>query len=273
MTLHMMRFVALYEMRNLTETIEIANNSAQLKASHSSSKLLILSILAGMFIAFGAIFYLNITSYGGNIGAMKILGGLGFSLGLILVVIAGAELFTGNNLLIVALLNKKITFRQLMKNWTIVYLGNFFGSVLIAAIFYGTNQHLGLEGELSALGFRAQNIAIAKMSVSIDAIFFRAILCNTLVCLAVWMAMVAKSFSGKVLGIIFPIAGFVAMGFEHCIANMFFIPYGLMTLGSEVSGIGYYSMMTSNIMPVTLGNMVGGVLFVALPYWYVSKKS
>lgn len=259
-------------MRKLSETIEIANDAAQIKASHTNSKLFVLSILAGMFIAFGAIFYLNITSYGGNTGVMKLLGGLGFSLGLILVVIAGAELFTGNNLLVVALLNRKISFKQLMKNWTIVYFGNFLGSVLIAGIFYGTNHHLNISGDLSALGARAQDIAISKISIPIYAIIFRAILCNTLVCLAVWMAMVAKSFSGKVLGIIFPIAGFVAMGFEHCIANMFFIPYGLMLLNTNSSDFGIFEMMTTNILPVTFGNIIGGVLFVGLPYWFVSKK-
>jgi formate/nitrite transporter len=258
--------------KNIQELTQLLNLTILKKADYRFLPLFLLAIMAGIYIALGASFYTVATS-GTELTAMtKLIGGGVFSLGLILVVIAGAELFTGNNLMVIGLMNKKITFKQLLRNWTIVYLGNLLGSLIIAALMFYSELYLN-----SSLGERALNIASMKVNLDFTPAFIRAILCNILVCLAVWLAMVAKSFSGKVLGIIFPISGFVAMGFEHSVANMFFIPIGIFLKLQSTSLSSNYSQLDltgffNNLIPVTLGNIVGGVVFVALVYGYLYRE-
>lgn len=270
-------------MRNSKELIELANKSGQRKATIKNSKLFALGIMAGMFIAFGAIFFTTVTSYGGNPGALKLMGGVVFSLGLILVVLAGAELFTGNNLMVISLLNKKIKFRDLCRNWLIVYVGNFVGSILIVVLMFATKQYLQDE---SVIGLKAINIASAKVNLDFSTAFVRAILCNILVCLAIWLTMIAKSIPGKILGIIFPIAAFVAIGYEHSVANMYFVPMGIMikklaplsfwnqisSNSSAYSNLEVSNFLINNLIPVTMGNIVGGVFFVGVIYWFIYKE-
>jgi len=270
-------------MRNIKELIEVVNSTGQRKAQLSSSKLFLLGVLAGMYIAFGAIFFTTVTSYGGHPGAIKLLGGLVFSLGLVLVVLAGAELFTGNNLMVISYLNKRINLKSILKNWFIVYVGNFIGSIIIVFLMFMTKQYLQDD---SVIGERALSIAHSKVQLDFSTAFVRAILCNILVCLAVWLTMVAKNISGKVLGILFPISAFVALGFEHSVANMYFIPMGIIikklapvefwnnisTSGLSFSQLNFNNFLVDNLIPVTLGNIVGGVVFVGLIYWFIHKE-
>jgi formate/nitrite transporter len=260
-------------MRNINEFGELIHNSGIKKTKYTSQLLLILSIQAGMYIAFGGIFYTLVTSYGGHPALIKVLGGIVFSLGLILVVVGGSELFTGNNLMVIPYLNKKISFKALLRNWSIVYLGNFIGSLLIVTVMYFTGLFFDNNGHLA---LRALEIAEYKVSISFWSCFTRAILCNILVCLALWSAMMAKTLQGKVIGILFPITAFVALGFEHSIANMYFIPTGLLLkitggFGNGFESINFISMF-ENLIPVTLGNIVGGVFFVAVAYWAIHKE-
>lgn len=270
-------------MRNIIELMEIANSTGVKKANTQASKLFVMGLMAGMYIAFGAVFFTTVTSYGGHEGAIRVLGGVVFSLGIILVVLAGAELFTGNNLMVISFLNKKIRITSLFKNWSLVYFGNFLGSILMVFLMFLSGQYLQDEG---AIGGRVLNIAQMKVSLGFSTLFTRAILCNILVCLAIWLSMVAKTIPGKVLGIIFPISGFVAIGFEHCVANMFFIPMGIIVKKFapmsfwEVSGLNhnnfnnleFFDFFNQNLIPVTLGNLVGGVFFVGFLYWYVHRE-
>lgn len=238
----------------------------------------ILSILAGAFISLGGIYFTFATS---QIIVTKpftqILGGLVFSLGLILVVVAGAELFTGNNLSIMSLLSKKITTKKMLKNWLIVYTGNFVGSTLTAGVLYMSKAWTANNYDF---GIRAIVIASHKVNLGFVDAFFLGILCNSLVCLAIWLAASAKTVSGKILAIIFPISAFVALGFEHSVANMYFLSFALMikddpfllsaihTAGITVdtSNIDFTGLL-NNIVPVTLGNIVGGSVFVGVIYW------
>jgi len=223
----------------------------------------VLAVLAGAFIAFGAAFFtVVITDSGLGYGPARMLGGVAFSTGLILVIIGGAELFTGNNLIVMAWADRKVTHTQLLRNWSIVYLGNFIGSI-------GTALLVGLSGlfflDDGAVGRTAIGIADAKLSLSLSEAFFRGILCNTLVCLAVWLCFSARTVVGKVTAIIFPISAFVALGFEHSVANMYLFPAAYFA-GSENVTI---SGMLGNLIPVTIGNIIGGSGFVALVYWIV----
>ncbi len=270
-------------MRTTDELIALANTAGEKKAKYTFAKLLALGYMAGIYIAFGAIFFTTVTSYGGNPGAVKLMGGLVFSLGLVLVVLAGAELFTGNNLMVVALLNKRISFKDLLRNWSIVYLGNFLGSLLIVVMMFLTKQYLQ---EDSIIGSRIINIASSKVSMDFTTVFVKAILCNILVCLAVWLTMVAKTISGKVLGIIFPISAFVSIGYEHSVANMYFVPIGILikkyapitfwndlnTTSASFAHLNTNTFLMNNLLPVTLGNIIGGVFFVGATYWFIHKE-
>lgn len=222
-----------------------------------------LSVLAGAFIAFGAAFFtVVITDSGLGFGPARMLGGIAFSTGLILVIVGGAELFTGNNLIAMAWADRKITHIQLLRNWSIVYAGNFVGSLSTALL-------ISLSGLFSlhdgAVGVTAIGIADAKLSLSLSEAFFRGILCNTLVCLAVWLCFSARTVVGKVIAIILPISAFVALGFEHSVANMYLLPAAYLA-GSENVTIGG---MLANLIPVTVGNVIGGSGCVALVYWVV----
>jgi formate/nitrite transporter len=253
------------------------------KAGGKAMNLFILGILAGAYIGFAA--HLATTIATGSFewyGAKKFLTGAVFSFGLMLVIIPGSELWTGNNLMVVSLLEKRITFADMMRNWLIVYAGNFVGSVMLA-FFIAKSSGL-LDG---AVGATAIKIAATKLTASPEgldhnyAYFFRAMGCNWLVCLAVMMALAAKDIAGKIIGIFFPIMAFVASGFEHSIANMYFIPAGIFakSFSSAVSLSGvspeylailnWSDMWMNNIITVTMGNFVGGTLFVGVVYWWL----
>ncbi|MBS3765448.1 formate/nitrite transporter family protein [Candidatus Bipolaricaulota bacterium] len=243
------------------------------KVRSSRLETFVLGILAGAFIGLGAVFYtITTTNPGLGFGPTRLLGGFVFSLGLILVVIAGAELFTGNNLISVAAFTGRVSTGEVVKNWAWVYPANFIGALLVAGLIYGSGVWEFAGGEVGA---KMIGIAAGKTSLAPLALFTRAILCNFLVCLAVWMAAGANSISGKVMAMVFPIAGFVAMGFEHSIANMYFIPMGIFLQGNAeiVSLLGSSFPTLSwtgffyNLGWVTFGNIIGGCLFVGVPYY------
>jgi formate/nitrite transporter len=232
---------------------------------------LALAILAGAFIALGAAFYTLVTFDSGDMpaGLMKMLGGLSFCLGLILVVVAGAELFTGNNLIVMAYVDKQVTLKQLLKNWSIVYIGNFIGALGILVFIVLSGHWQTADGHLAE---KVVAIASGKVSLSWSEAFFRGVLCNILVCLAVWLCFAGRTVVDKVLAILFPVTAFVAMGFEHCVANMYFIPAGIMAQTAEMastSSLNWISFFSQNLLPVTLGNMLGGSVFVGLFYWFI----
>ena len=239
------------------------------KASFNILKTLLLGFFAGMYIALGAIFFISITAYGGNPGLVQFAGGIGFSLGLILVVIGGAELFTGNNLMVMGLPDRRLTLLSLLKNWLFSYIGNFIGALLVVLLVYLSYQQNVGDGQI---GERILTIAQGKLTLGFSTAFFRGILCNMLVCLAIWISSASDSVSGKILAIIFPISAFVAMGFEHSVANMFFIPMGLVVKGSLIEPFTIGHFLLYNLLPVTLGNIVGGSFLIGLIYWAAYKS-
>lgn len=233
----------------------------------------LLSLLAGFYIAFGAELATLVTSDAAThlgIGVSRLLGGSVFSLGLMLVVICGAELFTGNILLTKAALHDQLPWRKIAENWTIVIIGNLIGSLFLAWLMF--------ESELLQIGRVAEhavNIATAKCELSFSVALVRGILCNWLVCLAVFMATAARDISGKILACYVPIMAFVASGFEHSVANMYFIPVGLMLkskLGLTAPELTWSNFFISNLIPVTLGNIIGGAVFVGFAYWFAYLK-
>jgi formate/nitrite transporter len=242
-------------------------------------KMFILAILAGVYIAFGAQLFLLVGSDSTlGFGFTRFLSASVFTVGLMMVVVGGAELFTGNNLVLIAALDKKVTWGELLKNWVVVYIGNFVGSIILAALlFFGGTW--SLNGNL--VGANALKVALSKTSLTFAQAFFRGILCNWLVCMAVWMAMASKDVIGKLFAIYFPIMAFVASGFEHSVANMFFIPYGIFLKSNpkvleaagktlaDLANLNWGTLFTVNLIPVTLGNLVGGAIFVGAVYWYV----
>ncbi len=255
--------------------VEIAERVKTLgvkKARTDLLTLLTLAVLAGAFIALGGVFYSVVIS-GSELGfgPTRLLGGIAFSLGLILVVCAGAELFTGNNLLVMAWSSGLIGSGEVMRNWVVVYLGNIVGALGTVALCYLGEVHTlgGAEG-LEPLLIR---IGDAKAALSPMRAFVLGILCNALVCLAVWLTLGCRSVTDKVLAILLPIAAFVACGFEHCVANWFFLPYAAL-LGDAEQGLSIAGA-GSNLLFVTLGNVVGGSVFVAGIYWaaYLRPKS
>jgi formate/nitrite transporter len=256
------------------------------KATLPLGKMFLLGILAGVYIGFGA--HLATTVGSGdwdNIGVRQLLMGAAFTVGLMLVVIPGAELFTGNNLMTVALCSGRIGLGGLLRNWVVVYLGNLVGSLVLALIIASGSGLLA-----GPVGGTAIKIAATKTGLVIPglshnwAFFFRAIGCNWLVCLAIMMAMAARDIGGKVLGIFFPIMAFVASGFEHCVANMYFIPAGILAKGFEaaraasglapgqLAALNWGTMWTGNLIAATLGNIVGGAIFVGMAYFYAHVK-
>jgi len=243
----------------------------------------VLAVLAGAFIALGAIFSTTITAgAAGSLpyGVTRLLAGLVFSLGLILVVVGGAELFTGNNLIVMAWASRKVKTSALLKNWVIVYVGNFVGSIGTAILIFLSRQYRFGGG---VVGQTALTIANSKVNLEFIQAIALGVLCNTLVCLAVWLTYSARSTVDKIAAIIFPVSAFVAAGFEHSIANMYFIPIGLFIkdfdpaftakIVSETSlnleHLNWGSFLFNNLLPVTIGNILGGVLLVAVIYWSV----
>jgi formate transporter len=206
----------------------------------------------------------------------RVLGGVTFSLGLVLVVVAGAELFTGNNLLVMAWADGRITTGELLRSWTIVYFANAFGAIGLAVIAY-LAEHGSLNG--GAVAATYVRIAAAKTALPFWEAFFKGVLCNLLVCLAVWLALAGRSVADKVLAIVFPISAFVAAGFEHSVANMYLIPLGIFLRGEVAtaelaSAVSLdWSGFVRNLIPVTLGNIVGGSLMVAIVYHLIYNRA
>lgn len=251
-----------------------------------------LAILAGAFIGLGAMFATTVSAGSFSFkapdsataaftatlpfGVTRLLAGVVFSVGLILVVVGGAELFTGNNLIVMAWASKKATTRALLRNWVIVYLGNFVGSIATAAVIFIGKQYTFGGG---AVGITALNTANSKVQLGFLQAIALGIMCNALVCLAVWMSYSARSTVDKIMAIVFPISAFVAAGFEHSIANMYFIPMGLFIkqfdpafvtkAGLDLSKLTWGTFLWNNLTPVTIGNIIGGAVMVAAVYWLV----
>lgn len=255
------------------DVIENAIAIGQKKVSLSSKsygRLSILSILAGIYIAFGGTLSL-IIGYGfpeitaANPAMQKLLSGAMFPIGLILVVVLGAELFTGNNaLLIPAYMKKHYGFGAVLKNWTLVYLGNFVGAITFTYVMVHVCGLTATEPYNSAI----VKIAEAKVSMSWHVVFFKGIGANWCVCLAVWLALSGRTLLGKMAGCWLPVMAFVALGYEHSIANMFFIPLGMM----EGASVDVLSVIMDNLIPATLGNIVGGALLVGAAYTYINRS-
>lgn len=260
--------------KNIAETF--AQTVGVAKATSPWFAVTVLGILAGAYIGFGGLLSTTVTFDAAaalGTGVSKFLGGAVFSVGLMLVVIAGAELFTGNNLMVSSVMSREISFSTMMKRWGLVFLANFVGSLLIVLLFYYSGLWKTGDG---ALGMAAVKVAYAKVNLSFTEAIVRAIGCNWLVCLAVWMALSARQTIGKIFAIFFPIMAFVAMGFEHCIANMYFIPAGILLghfaplpaiPGIDLSLLNWGSFLWKNLLPVTIGNVIGGTVFVGMSYW------
>ena len=253
---------------------EIAKRIAEIAKKKSALdffRLFVLAIMAGAFIGLGAEFFtLVVHDSDLTYGLTKLIGGLVFALGLILIVLAGAELFTGNTLMAMAFVDRKISTKGLLRSWAIVYAGNLIGSLVLVLLIYYSRQWALNE---SMVGGKALLIANSKVNLDFGIAFVRGILCNVLVVLAVWLCFGARSTTDKILAVIFPITAFVASGFEHCIANMYFIPIGMalksqptvIVAAEAMSGaplvldnLTIYGFIIRNLLPVTLGNIIGG---------------
>jgi formate transporter len=264
------------------------------KAEMPTTRTFMLAVLAGAFIALGAVFANTVVSGSMVVsdlqgspafsaalpyGVVRLLAGFVFSLGLILVIVGGAELFTGNNLIVMAWASGKVSGRGLLRNWLIVYVGNFFGSIGTAILVFLGRQHTFGAG---TVGVAALRTAAAKCELGFLQAVALGVLCNALVCLAVWLTYSARSTMDKILAIIFPIAAFVAAGFEHSVANMYFISFGLLikdfdpAFSSNVAAqvphlasLTWTAFALRNLVPVTLGNIIGGTVLVAAVYWAI----
>ncbi len=260
-----------------------AEQAGVAKANLGARRMFALAVLAGAFIALGAVFATTVTTGAAGaltFGVTKLLGGFVFSLGLILVVVAGAELFTGNNLIVMAWADKNISTRKLLRNWVIVYAGNFFGAMLTVVLMFLSEQYTFANG---AVGVNALNIANSKMGYGFVQAVVLGALCNALVCLAVWLCMSARTTTDKILAILFPITAFVAAGFEHSVANMFFVPMGLFIKAfaapefwqaagvttAAYADLTWGNFLLRNLLPVTIGNIIGGAVMVGLVYWVI----
>ena len=261
------------------EVAEAYDGISIAKANRDTVRVLLLSILGGMFIAIAGFTAQMVSHSIENTGLAKFASGAVFPLGLILVVIAGAELFTGNTLIMIGYADKRITLRQLLRNWTLVYIGNFFGCSFIAFLVHQSGL-LSTTGGL--LGATAISAAVTKVSLPFNQILVRGILGNILVSLAVWMSASAKDISGKVMVMWFAVMAFVVSSFEHSIANMYYIMLGIFAKSNPVyleagkiseeaiSRLNASGLM-ANLIPSTLGNIIGGAFVVALTYWYVYR--
>lgn len=253
------------------------------KARMGTYTMFVLAILAGAFISLGAVASTTMTTGAAGVlpfGVTRFLSGVVFSLGLILVIVGGAELFTGNNLIVMAWASGAVSTRQLVRNWVVVYLGNFVGALLSAFVMLLTNQYMTSNG---AVGLNALTIARTKSELGFVQAIALGTLCNALVCLAVWLCFSARSTTDKIVSIIFPISVFVAAGFEHSIANMYFIPIGLLIKQfapstfwemvqkspADFASVTWENFFIRNLIPVTLGNIIGGAVMVGAVYWFV----
>jgi formate/nitrite transporter len=261
---------------------EMAQRAEYLGVRKAEEKLIpmfALAFLAGVFIALGAMFATTVSAGASGVmpyGVTRLLVGLVFSLGLILVVVGGAELFTGNNLIVMAWAGGKVSTYALLRNWIVVYIGNFAGSIFTAILVYLSRQYTFGNG---SVGMSMLTIATSKVHLGFVQALVLGILCNTLVCLAVWLTYSARSTIDKIMAIIFPIAAFVAASFEHSVANMYFIPIGLFikdfdpafTAASkvDVTALTWRAFLINNLLPVTIGNIIGGAVLVAAVYWAI----
>lgn len=266
---------------------DVAFNIAQKvmpqKARYNFLKMFLLAIAAGAFVAFGA--HSCLTAMTGTLGVSwglaKLIGGVVFSTGLMMVVLTGAELFTGNVLMTFSLFEKKITLFELLKSWLVVYLGNFIGAIIIAGLVFLTGaSHNASDG----VGILTLSTATTKVNLSFLQAFTSGILCNWLVCLAVWMAACSTRIIGKIFAIFFPIVIFVVSGYEHCVANMFFIPEGIFTKNipeivatsnvapEALANLTWKGFAINNLIPATLGNIIGVIIFVVLLFWLAYLK-
>src|SRR5512142_1858885 len=265
------------------------------KANLPAINMFVLAVLAGAFIGIGAIFATTVSAGGMAVkdaagaaafttalpyGVTRLLAGLVFSVGLILVIVGGAELFTGNTLITMAFASKRVTTAQLLRNWVIVYIGNFVGALLTAYIVFLGKQYSFGNG---AIGLTALSTGESKTALGFVQAIALGIMCNALVCMAVWMCYSARTTTDKILAIIPPIATFVAAGFEHSIANMYFIPLALFVKNSgnaeffkligktpaDFPHLTWGNFFTANLIPVTIGNIIGGAIMVGLIYWFV----
>nr|NJM01904.1 response regulator [Desulfobacula sp.] len=253
----------------------VAQNVGVAKANSPWMSLFVLGILAGAYIGFGGLFSASVTfdfSPVLGLGLKKLVTGAAFSIGLMLVVIAGAELFTGNSLMVSSVMIGEVTWKKVLAKWALVYAANFIGSVFLALLFYFSGLWKAGNG---LLGETAVKAAYVKVHLGWMEAFVRAVGCNWMVCLAVWMALASRQVIGKIFAIFFPIMGFVAIGFEHCVANMYFIPAGIFLnhwagispSGLDMTTLTWTSFIVNNLIPVTIGNTIGGVVFVGLGYW------
>ncbi len=256
--------------KNLLTPAEITGKMldvSEKKANNSFGNMLLLGIMAGMFIALGSVSATVMWGTTGDLGISKFLGAAIFPVGIILVILAGAELFTGNNLMSLGLINGRITAGALLKNWTAIFVGNFIGSIFIAFLVY-KGELWGTVGNLNHVGEKAVAVAQAKAGLTFSVAFFRAILCNIVVSLSVWMSLGATTAGGKILTLWFPVTAFVMASYEHVVANMFFIPVGIFH-GAAVT----WSQMAISFIPVTLGNIVGGGIIVPVAYHFIYLKA
>lgn len=266
-----------------SEMLERAVLSSEKKAHMPAGKVFLSAILAGMYIAFGGVFSTVIatgTALTLPYGVVKLLQGIVFSLGLILVVVGGAELFTGNLLMVIGIGHKKVGWSSTLRNWGIVYIGNFVGSLLVAGLILLGRSYQFAGGDY---GLAMLKISTAKTGYLPLQAFALGILCNILVCLAVWLTYSAKNTTDKIMAILFPISAFIAAGFEHSVANMYLVPVGLflkavnpefaVNTGINLSTLTWSAFLTHNLIPVTLGNIVGGIFFVGLAYVLIYKKN
>ena len=260
--------------KSIAETV--AQTVGVAKATSPWFTVSVLGILAGAYIGFGGLLSTAVTfdmAPKWGLGFTKIVGGASFSVGLMLVVIAGAELFTGNNLMVSSVMSREITLGTMTQRWGIVFFTNFIGSILVALLLYFSGLWKTGDG---ALGAAAVKVAYNKVTLSFGEALWRGIGCNWLVCLAVWMALAARQTIGKIFAIFFPIMAFVAIGFEHSVANMYFIPAGILLMnetvinnlvGIDLGMLGWANFLWRNLLPVTIGNIIGGGVFVGMSYW------
>jgi formate transporter len=236
-----------------------------------------LAIVAGGGVGFGALYYTIVASDAAlSFATTRVVGGFVFTLGLALVLVGGAELFTGNNLIVMAWASGKVSTRTMLRNWTIVWFGNFFGSLgLVVLVFY--SHHLDMND--GRIGLSVLNTAAGKIRPDMVTLFFKGILCNVLVCAAVWLAYAGRSVTDKMVAVILPVSAFIAAGFEHCVANMYFLPLAWLLIQTghvpanfDVSPITL-SGIIHNLVPVTLGNIVGGAGFVGAFYWAIYRAA
>ncbi len=249
------------------------------KARMDTVSMMVLSGLAGAFITLGAmLFTVIMTGSGLGYGPTRLLGGMGFSLGLVLVILSGAELFTGNTLMVMAWASRKVSTGLVLRNWLLVYAGNFAGAALTVLLIWSSKQWALSDGEVGAT---ALGLAVNKVNLGFGQAVALGVLCNVLVALAVWLSLSATDFIGKVAAIVFPISAFVAAGFEHSIANMYFIPMGLLVKDEpsvlaqgdfapeRLANLTWGDFLVRNLLPVTIGNVLGGAVLVGAVYWFV----